>query len=142
MLGGDEEEHAVLLCNYFLYIGQKAWIILGHAIPEGILLILPVVIVIFIVVIVVIVEFVVTVIVIIAIIFVIIIVVIGPTAYVLTYNPLNVNSYTLWNPTTGSHFDTTQSYLPLISIGTVFNNVNVSHTHTHSHTPTHSPTHV
>ncbi len=36
MLGGDEEEHAVLLCNYFLYIGQDAWIILGHAIPEGI----------------------------------------------------------------------------------------------------------
>ena len=35
MLAGDEEEHAVLLCNYFLYCGWKAWVILGHAIPEG-----------------------------------------------------------------------------------------------------------
>lgn len=35
MLAGDEEEHAVLLCNYFLYCGWKAWVILGYAIPEG-----------------------------------------------------------------------------------------------------------
>ena len=35
MLAGDEEEHAVLLCNYFLHCGWKAWVILGHAIPEG-----------------------------------------------------------------------------------------------------------
>ena len=35
MLGGDEEEHAVLLCNYFLYLGQSAWVVLGTAIPEG-----------------------------------------------------------------------------------------------------------
>ena len=35
MLAGDEEEHAVLLCNYFLYCGWKAWVVLGHAIPEG-----------------------------------------------------------------------------------------------------------
>ena len=35
MLAGDEEEHAILLCNYFLYCGWKAWVILGHAIPEG-----------------------------------------------------------------------------------------------------------
>ena len=35
MLAGDEEEHAVLLCNYFLHSGWKAWVILGHAIPEG-----------------------------------------------------------------------------------------------------------
>ena len=34
MLGGDEEEHAVLLCNYFLYLGQSATV-LGTAIPEG-----------------------------------------------------------------------------------------------------------
>ncbi|EDV23074.1 uncharacterized protein TRIADDRAFT_28071 [Trichoplax adhaerens] len=35
MLAGDEEEHAVLLCNYFLYMGKKAWIALGMGIPEG-----------------------------------------------------------------------------------------------------------
>ena len=35
MLGGDEEEHAVLLCNYFLHCGWRAWVVLGHAIPEG-----------------------------------------------------------------------------------------------------------
>jgi coiled-coil and C2 domain-containing protein 2A len=35
MLGGDEEEHAVLLCNYFLFIGQEAWVVIGTAIPEG-----------------------------------------------------------------------------------------------------------
>ncbi len=36
MMAGDEEEHAILLCNYFLFTGIKAWIILGHAVPEGI----------------------------------------------------------------------------------------------------------
>ncbi|XP_037554278.1 coiled-coil and C2 domain-containing protein 2A [Nematolebias whitei] len=35
LLAGDEEEHAVLLCNYFLYLGKKAWLIIGTAIPEG-----------------------------------------------------------------------------------------------------------
>ena len=35
MLGGDVEEHALLLCNYFLYHGINAYIILGHAVPEG-----------------------------------------------------------------------------------------------------------
>ena len=35
MLAGDEEEHALLLCNYLLYCGWKAWVVLGHAIPEG-----------------------------------------------------------------------------------------------------------
>lgn len=35
MLGGDEEEHALLLCNYFLFFGFKAWVVLGHAVPEG-----------------------------------------------------------------------------------------------------------
>ncbi|KAK7919322.1 hypothetical protein WMY93_010606 [Mugilogobius chulae] len=34
-LAGDEEEHAVLLCNYFLFMGAKAWLIIGTAIPEG-----------------------------------------------------------------------------------------------------------
>ncbi|XP_028300852.1 coiled-coil and C2 domain-containing protein 2A isoform X2 [Gouania willdenowi] len=34
-LAGDEEEHAVLLCNYFLSMGKKAWLIIGTAIPEG-----------------------------------------------------------------------------------------------------------
>jgi hypothetical protein len=35
MLGGDEEEHALLLCNYFLFHGFKSWVLLGHAVPEG-----------------------------------------------------------------------------------------------------------
>ena len=35
MLQGDEEEHAVLLCNYFLHLGKQAWLLLGSAVPEG-----------------------------------------------------------------------------------------------------------
>nr|XP_032629834.1 coiled-coil and C2 domain-containing protein 2A isoform X3 [Chelonoidis abingdonii] len=35
LLAGDEEEHAVLLCNYFLSMGKKAWLIIGNSIPEG-----------------------------------------------------------------------------------------------------------
>ncbi|XP_054458283.1 coiled-coil and C2 domain-containing protein 2A [Anoplopoma fimbria] len=35
LLAGDEEEHAVLLCNYFLSMGKEAWLIIGTAIPEG-----------------------------------------------------------------------------------------------------------
>ena len=35
MLAGDEEEHAVLLCNYFLHIGKPAYVVLGRGIPEG-----------------------------------------------------------------------------------------------------------
>ncbi|KAH3847614.1 hypothetical protein DPMN_089941, partial [Dreissena polymorpha] len=35
MLSGDEEEHAILLVNYFLHMGIKAWLICGNAIPEG-----------------------------------------------------------------------------------------------------------
>ncbi|CAB1451132.1 unnamed protein product [Pleuronectes platessa] len=35
LLAGDEEEHAVLLCNYFLSMGKKTWLIIGTAIPEG-----------------------------------------------------------------------------------------------------------
>ncbi|TNM87556.1 hypothetical protein fugu_005777 [Takifugu bimaculatus] len=33
--GGDEEEHAVLLCNYFLFMKKRAWLVIGCAIPEG-----------------------------------------------------------------------------------------------------------
>uniref|UniRef100_H2LIP8 C2 domain-containing protein n=1 Tax=Oryzias latipes TaxID=8090 RepID=H2LIP8_ORYLA len=35
LLAGDEKEHAVLLCNYFLSLGKKAWLVIGTAIPEG-----------------------------------------------------------------------------------------------------------
>ncbi|XP_037685350.1 coiled-coil and C2 domain-containing protein 2A isoform X2 [Choloepus didactylus] len=35
LLAGDEEEHAVLLCNYFLSLGKKSWLMIGNAIPEG-----------------------------------------------------------------------------------------------------------
>jgi len=29
MLQGDEEEHAVLLTNYFLGMNKKAWLLIG-----------------------------------------------------------------------------------------------------------------
>ena len=35
MLRGDEEEHAVLLLNFFLHLGKRAFLLLGTAIPEG-----------------------------------------------------------------------------------------------------------
>ncbi|OQR72459.1 hypothetical protein BIW11_01302 [Tropilaelaps mercedesae] len=35
VLVGDEEEHALLLCNYFLFCGVNAYILLGNGIPEG-----------------------------------------------------------------------------------------------------------
>ena len=35
MLSGDEEEHAIMLVNFFLHMGKKAWLICGTAIPEG-----------------------------------------------------------------------------------------------------------
>ncbi|KAL4236187.1 Coiled-coil and C2 domain-containing protein 2A [Mactra antiquata] len=35
MLSGDEEEHAILLVNFFLSMNKKAWLICGSAIPEG-----------------------------------------------------------------------------------------------------------
>ena len=35
MLAGDEEEHAILLCNYFKFIRMPAWVVLGEGIPEG-----------------------------------------------------------------------------------------------------------
>jgi coiled-coil and C2 domain-containing protein 2A len=34
MCSGDYEEHAVLLCNYFLSLGVDAYVVLGKAIPE------------------------------------------------------------------------------------------------------------
>ncbi|XP_074594810.1 coiled-coil and C2 domain containing 2A [Brevipalpus obovatus] len=35
MLIGDEEEHAILLCNFLLYLGKRAGVVLGLGIPEG-----------------------------------------------------------------------------------------------------------
>ncbi|XP_068212365.1 coiled-coil and C2 domain-containing protein 2A-like isoform X2 [Palaemon carinicauda] len=35
MLTGDEEEHAVLLTNFFLYLGKTAFLLVGSGIPEG-----------------------------------------------------------------------------------------------------------
>ena len=106
MLGGDEEEHALLLCNYFLYHGFKSWVILGHAIPEGMT------------------HSVYcsrinslrfyynnT----------------GETAYVMTENPeAGGSGLWLWNPSTGLHYSQHQPHIPLISVGCVFNDRNVS----------------
>lgn len=33
LLMGDEEEHALLLCNFFLYLGRRASVLLGSGIP-------------------------------------------------------------------------------------------------------------
>lgn len=40
--GGDYEEHAAMLCNFFIYIDKKlkrehyrSFVLLGHAVPEG-----------------------------------------------------------------------------------------------------------
>lgn len=40
--GGDSQEHAILLCNYFTYIDKllahttyKSYVVLGKAVPEG-----------------------------------------------------------------------------------------------------------
>ena len=30
MQAGDEEEHAILLCNYLLYLGKRAYLVLGQ----------------------------------------------------------------------------------------------------------------
>ncbi len=35
MNSGDEEEHAILLCNYFLYNKIQAYVVLGTGFPEG-----------------------------------------------------------------------------------------------------------
>ncbi|KAK7072356.1 Coiled-coil and C2 domain-containing protein 2A [Halocaridina rubra] len=35
MLTGDEEEHAVLLTNFFLHLGKTAYLLVGSGIPEG-----------------------------------------------------------------------------------------------------------
>uniref|UniRef100_H2ZAP4 Coiled-coil and C2 domain-containing protein 2A n=1 Tax=Ciona savignyi TaxID=51511 RepID=H2ZAP4_CIOSA len=35
MLCGDEEEHAILLLNFFLHLGKQAYLVLGAAVPEG-----------------------------------------------------------------------------------------------------------
>lgn len=35
MLVGGPEEHAILLCNFFLHLGKKSYILLGSAVPEG-----------------------------------------------------------------------------------------------------------
>ena len=35
MMVGSETEHAVLLSNFFAYIGKKAFLIIGQGVPEG-----------------------------------------------------------------------------------------------------------
>ncbi len=35
MMAGSEVEHAVLLTNYLLGLGQSAFLLLGRGVPEG-----------------------------------------------------------------------------------------------------------
>ncbi|XP_071499381.1 coiled-coil and C2 domain-containing protein 2A-like [Diadema antillarum] len=81
MLQGDEEEHAVLLINYFLHMNKKAWLILGRAIPEG------------------------------------------PTAYVLSKE--SEDQFWIWNPSTGEHYQTSDSFCPLKAIDCLVNEENI-----------------
>ncbi|XP_041483934.1 coiled-coil and C2 domain-containing protein 2A-like isoform X2 [Lytechinus variegatus] len=81
MMQGDEEEHAVLLVNYFLHLGKKAWLILGTAIPEG------------------------------------------PTAYALSEE--GDGQYWIWNPSTGEHYKSTDSFCPLKSVECLINEDNL-----------------
>ena len=106
MLVEDEEEHAVLLCNYFLFLG-KVWVVLDTAIPEGHWLIVT---------------------------FFISLSVslspppslppslpsppsLGPTAYVLSPHLVSRKSYILCNSSTGKDFPYNLSHIPLHSIG-------------------------
>lgn len=51
----------------------------------------------------------------------------GETAYVITENPEPGGSgFWLWNPSTGLHYSQYQPHIPLISVGCVFNDKNVS----------------
>lgn len=34
-MSGDEEEHSVLLVNFFLGIGKEAWLLVGSSITDG-----------------------------------------------------------------------------------------------------------
>eukprot|EP00762_Andalucia_godoyi_P001174 ANDGO_02017.mRNA.1 hypothetical protein NAEGRDRAFT_77673 len=82
---GDWEEHAVLLCNYFLFMKKKAYVVVGRGIPEG------------------------------------------DTCYVLTVEQ-NVNGdpeLTFWNAATGQSFASDDPFIPLRSVGTVFDAENV-----------------
>jgi coiled-coil and C2 domain-containing protein 2A len=99
MLQGDEEEHAVLLTNYFLSMGKVAYLLLGmfcfcisvffhvlyllsgSAIPEG------------------------------------------PTAYVLTREE---RDYWVWNASTGEHYSFRDNFCPVQSVGCLVNADNVS----------------
>ncbi|XP_065666713.1 coiled-coil and C2 domain-containing protein 2A isoform X3 [Hydra vulgaris] len=80
MLSGDEEEHAVLLCNYFLWLGLRAYLVLGSGVPEG------------------------------------------STAYVLCEE---MNTFCLWNASTGESYELQNTYCPLISIGTLVDDRNI-----------------
>jgi hypothetical protein len=35
LLSGDSEDHAVLLCCFFMHLSKKAWLLLGTGIPHG-----------------------------------------------------------------------------------------------------------
>lgn len=107
MLMGDEEEHAVLLCNFFLYLGRRAAVLLGklfisffpslsflcnsqlthfsfegNGIPEG------------------------------------------STAYVIVSEYAGEEA-SVWNPMTGEKFSVRDSFLPLNSVGCVITPENV-----------------
>ena len=114
MLVEDEEEHAVLLCNYSPFLG-KVWVVLDTAIPEGHWLIVT---------------------------FFIALSVslsppplppflppslpsLGPTVYPLSPHLVPGKSYILCNSSAGKDFPYNLSHIPLHSIGCLINNENV-----------------
>ncbi len=51
----------------------------------------------------------------------------GETAYVLSENPQAGGvGYWIWNPCTGSHYGQYEPHCPLISVGCIIDNTNVS----------------
>lgn len=102
---GDEAEHAILLCNYLLHLKRRAWVVLGKANPEG------------------------------------------KAAYVLVETDSHVavdrpqtedvwswlwpqyytrRVYFLYNPLTGTKFDSADPLCPLVEVYCLFNQQNVS----------------
>lgn len=57
---------------------------------------------------------------------------VGETAYVLTENPQpGATGYWLWNPSTGVHYSQDEPHTPLISVGCVIDDNNVSFFYVH-----------
>ena len=112
MLGSNQKERAVLLCNYFLHHNQEAWIVVGSGIPEGKLHLFTSLTHVYTNV-----QTYTS--------YIHLMIYAGDTYYVLTKS-LTSGTYWLWNPSTGEYYDQHDTNCTLISIGCIFNARNVS----------------